>query len=125
MDTTLVSLRTAQARASQLADLPTIRRLAEIAETDREQNARYRVVRSEIVGVRRVGQVIACGLEYSDARRVEQNMNSRLVAEHPDKTSWTRPMAFVQMEPRTRMVEVPAGYMTEVLADAGSVAIAA
>lgn len=111
----LVELRAAQFRAGQLSDIPMMRRLAEIARDDREQNARYRVVQSEIVGMRRVAHVVASGLQYDAARTVERDLTARLAAEHPEKTSWTRPMALLQMEARTCMVEVPAGYFTDSL----------
>lgn len=113
MPTTLAELRAAQARAGQLADMPMIRRLAEIARRDHEENARYRVYRSEIVGMRRQEVTTASGLSYDEARRAADRMNSQMCAGRPNETSWTRPLYLVQMEPRTCLVEVPGAYMTD------------
>ena len=113
MSVILVELRTAQIRAGQLADMPMIRRLAEIARRDREENARYRVYRSEIVGVRRREVTTASGLTFDEARRAADRLNSQSVADRPGESSWTRPMHFVQMEPRSCLVEVPSAYMTD------------
>lgn len=113
MPTELAELRAAQARAGQLADMPMIRRLAEIARKDHEENARYRVFRSEIVGMRRQVVVTAAGLSYEDARWIESRLNRQERLARPNATSWTRPMYLVQMEPRTCLVEVPCAYMTD------------
>lgn len=116
MPTTLVELRAAQARAGQLADMPMIRQLAEIARKDREQNARYRVYRSEITGVRRHEVMSASGLSYEEARNAAARLNSEEHLARPTETSWTRALYLVQMEPRTCLVVVPSGYMTDALA---------
>lgn len=108
-----VDLIKARNRACAIGDIAMIGRLAEIARADRERNARYSVVQSEIVGMRRVGLVVASGLEYDAARQIERDLSARLAAEHPGETSWTRPLALLQMEPRVCMVEVPADYFTD------------
>ena len=113
MHTAIIELRAAQVRAGQLADMPMIRRLAVIARVDHETNARYRVYRSEVVGMRRQEATTASGLIYAEARLVADRLNTQMRSDYPSETSWRRPLFLLQMEPRSCLVEVPSGYMTD------------